>query len=377
MNEQTIRCPKCGNTIEITEAFSKEIEEKLRDEYNQKWKEQKLKLETQAKKEVEEDYSLRLKDLQAENSEKTEKLKEAQERELEFRKRQRAFEDRELNLNLEIERKLSEAKNKIMEETSSKLTEAFRLKEAENEKRINDLRKQLDEAKRKLEQGSQQSQGEILELELENILRSAFPYDKIEPVPKGTKGADVIQHVKNQMGMDCGMMIWESKRTKSWSDSWILKLKDDQREIKANVAAIVSSVLPKDITHIGNIEGIWISDFSSAVGLATALRAGMIEIAQAQNALMGKNEKMELVYTYLTGQEFKRRVDAILETFQNMKEDLDHEKKAIEKSWAKREREINNIMLNTSRMYGEIEGIIGKALPPIATLELPMDDKDA
>jgi hypothetical protein len=380
MNEQTIRCPKCGNTIEITEAFSKEIEEKLRMEFNQKYKEEKTKLETKIKRQAEEDFNTRTKLLEEEIKEKSMKLQEANEKEKVLLKLQRQLEDDKQDIELSVQRRLNEESQKIRQEITAKLLEEFRqqeaqlnLRTAEKDKTITNLVKQIEELKRKAEQGSQQAQGEILELELENLLRSAFRYDDIEPVPKGIKGADVIQYVKNEVGSPCGAIIWEAKRTKAWSDAWIDKLKEHRREVKADVAVIVSTVLPKDMVHIGNINDVWVVDFRLAVSLAHVLRDGMFKIALAQNALIGKNEKMELVYTYLSGQEFRQRVEAIVEAFRNMKQDLDSEKRAMEKIWSKREQQINQVITNTSRMYGEIEGIIGKALPPIATLELPMN----
>jgi hypothetical protein len=211
---------------------------------------------------------------------------------------------------------------------------------------------------------------------LENLLRKNFRYDDIQPVPKGIKDADVIQHVKDEHGNACGKILWESKRTKSWSDTWLQKLKDDQREVYANFAVIVSTVLPKDITHVGNIEGIWIADFSSAIGMAMALRHGMIEVAGAKVAMDGRNEKMEMVYNYLASQTFKQRIEAVVESFNNMQDDVEAEKRAMEKIWAKRQQQIEWIVKNTTRFYGDLQGIIGAALPPIARLELPAGEAD-
>ena len=445
MAQQSITCPKCGAQIELTEAFTHQVEEKLRKEYNQKFSdeiskqeirikkqtedelgielkdlrrqleeksaklknaeeqelelrkrqreveerekklqeevqqkfdEQKSKLTEQIKKQAEETLALELRDLKNQVDEKSNKLKQAQEQELELRKRQRELEEREHAAKLELERKLDDERKNMMAEITKQYDEKQRLKEAEKDKQIADMLRQIEDLKRKAEQGSQQAQGEILEVELENLLRKNFRHDDIQPVPKGIKGADVIQHVKTQLGHSCGTILWESKRTKTWSDAWLQKLKDDQREVKANIAVIVSTVLPKDAAHITNIDGIWIADFSSAIGLAMALRNGMIEVARAHVSMEGRNEKMEMVYNYLAGQTFRQRIEAVVESFNNMQDDLDTEKRAMEKIWAKRERQIERIVISTTRFYGDLQGIIGAALPSIARLELPAGEAD-
>jgi hypothetical protein len=445
MAQQSITCPKCGAQIELTEAFTHQVEEKLRTEYNKKYVEEKSKLELRVKKQAEEELGIELKDLrkqleeksaklknaeeqelelrkrqreleerqkkiqeevrqkfdeqksklaeqikkQAEETlalelrdlknqvdEKSNKLKQAQEQELELRKRQRELEEREQAAKLELERKLDAERKNMLAEITKQYDEKQRLKDAEKDKQIADMLRQIEDLKRKAEQGSQQAQGEVLEVELENLLRKNFRYDDIQPVPKGIKGADVIQHVKTQLGHACGAILWESKRTKSWSDAWLQKLKDDQREVKANIAVIVSTVLPKDVAHITNIDGIWIADFSSAIGLAMALRNGMIEVARAHVSMEGRNEKMEMVYNYLAGQTFRQRIEAVVESFNNMQDDLEAEKRAMEKIWAKRQQQIERIVKNTTRFYGDLQGIIGAALPPIARLELPAGEGD-
>jgi hypothetical protein len=445
MAQQSITCPKCGAQIELTEAFTHQVEDKLRKEFNQKYLEEKSKLEVRVKKQTEDELGIELKDLrkqleeksaklkhaeeqelelrkrqreleerekkiseevrqkfdeqksklaeqvkkQAEEAlaielrdlknqvnEKSNKLKQAQEQELELRKRQRELEEREQAAKVELERQLDEARKNLQAELSKQFDEKHRLKDAEKDKQISDMLRQIEELKRKAEQGSQQTQGEVLEIELENLLRSTFRNDDIQPVPKGIRGADVIQHVKTQLGNSCGTILWESKRTKSWSDTWLQKLKDDQREVKANVAVIVSTALPKEVAHVSNIDGIWIADFPSAIGLAMALRNGLIEVARAHVSMEGRNEKMEMVYNYLAGQTFRQRIEAVVESFNNMQDDLEAEKRAMEKIWAKRQQQIERIVKNTTRFYGDLQGIIGAALPPIARLELPAGTGD-
>jgi hypothetical protein len=335
---------------------------------------EKLNLEERVRKETQESIGIELKDLKYQVEEKDRKLKEALDNELRMRQQQRNLEEREKNVQLEVQRKLDEGNKKIWASAASKFNEDHRLKDAEKDKKIADMLQQIEDLKRKAEQGSQQTQGEVLEIELENLLRATFRSDDIQPVPKGIKGADVIQKVYTKLGNFCGTILWESKQTKSWSDTWLQKLKDDQREVKANLAVIVSIALPKNIKTIGLMEGIWITDFSTVVGLATALREGMIEVARTKASLVGKNEKMEHVYAYLSGQEFRQRIEAVVESFVNMKSDLDAEKRSMEKIWSKREQQITRVIKNTAGLYGDLQGIIGVALQPIAKLELPSGD---
>jgi hypothetical protein len=360
--------------IELTEAFTHQVEEKLRAEFNKRFFAQKAELEQKIRKEAEDRLALELKDLRLQNEEKDRKLREMQEQELLLRKRQRDLEDRERQLQLELERKLTEERTRIWNDAAAKLAEEHRLKDAEKDRQINEMLRQIEELKRRAEQGSQQAQGETLEVELENLLRATFRTDDIQPVPKGVRGADVIQHVRTALGNFCGTILWESKRTKHWSDGWIQKLKDDQREMKANVAVIVSAVLPKEIKHIGNIDGVWVCDFAAAEGLALALRGGLVELARTRASLAGKGEKMELVYNYLASQDFRQRVEAIVESYAALTEDLENEKRAMERIWAKREQQLKRGVKNMAGLYGDLQGIIGSALPPVPKLELPPAD---
>ncbi len=236
------------------------------------------------------------------------------------------------------------------------------------------MKKQIDELKRKSEQESQQTQGEVLELDLENILKKSFTHDNIEPVPKGIKGADVLHKVHSPSGQFCGTIVWETKRTKAWSDKWIAKIKEDQRRVKGEIAVILTTVLPKDVRSFAHINGIWVTDYSSMVELATAIRMGLIEVAKTKQAAVGKKEKMEVVYNYLSGSDFKQKVEAIVEAFKAMKEDLEKEKKAFSKSWAKREKQLELVITNTAGMYGDIHRIIGTSLPEIKLLEIESED---
>jgi hypothetical protein len=238
------------------------------------------------------------------------------------------------------------------------------------------MRKTIDELKRKSEQGSMQAQGEVLELDLEAGLKARFPMDTVEPVPKGLRGADILQNVINAEGQRCGIIIWETKRTKSWSDSWISKLKDDQREINADIPVIVSEVLPKGISAFSQIEGVWVTNRALALNVAEVLRGLLIHVSQATVASVNKGEKIELLYKYLSSPAFRQRVEAIVEAFTTMKEDLDKEKRAMTKIWAKREKQIEKVVINTAGMYGDMQGIIGAALPEIKMLDMESEETE-
>lgn len=356
----------------------REIEERessLKLEVQRTLDKERAKIRDEATAKVLSERQLELTDLKTQLEERTKSLNEAQQQELVLRKRQRELEERERAMGLELERKLDEERGKIREDALAKAAEEHHLRDREKDKQLEDMRKQIEELKRKAEQGSQQAQGEVQELELEDVLRANFRFDDIAPVAKGVRGADVLQRISSSTGKSCGSILWESKRTKAWSDGWIQKLKDDQREAKADLGIIVSTNLPKGMGHIGCIDGVWVTAFPSAVGLGMALRAGIVQLAQAQNALAGKGEKMELLYRYLSGPEFRHRVEAIVETFVGMKGDLDSEKRAMERAWAKRDKQIERVVHNTSGMYGDLQGLIGTSLPPIPALELSSEQK--
>jgi hypothetical protein len=272
----------------------------------------------------------------------------------------------ELQKNTEI----NSIKDDIWKKAYSHAAEETRLKDAQKDKQLEDLKRQIEDLKKKSDLGSQQLQGEAFEIDVEMKLRNYFRYDDIEPVPTGTRGADILQIIHNRQGQKCGSILWEIKETKNWNNSWIPKLKDDQRTSNANIAIILSSVLPKEISHIGIVEGIWICNYNSFIGLAAALRHGIIEISRVQNSMIGIDGKVKELYDYFSGSEFRLKMEAIIETFTTMKEELDSEKRAITSIWAKREKQINRIMTSTSSLYGDMKEIIGKTLLPIEQLEL-------
>jgi hypothetical protein len=250
--------------------------------------------------------------------------------------------------------------------------EELKLKVAEKEETIAGMQRQIEALKRKAEQSSQQLQGEVQELELASLLEAKFPRDIVEPVPKGEFGGDIVQRVLNSSGQACGTLLWESKRTKNWSDGWLAKLRQDQRAAKADFALLVSRMLPKGVDLFDRIEGIWVLDPKCAIPIAIALRQSIIEVAAARQAGEGQHTKMGMVYQYLTGPRFRTRIEAIVEKFTDMQDDLDKERKAMTRLWAKREEQIHGVLEATAGMYGDLQGIAGKGLHEIEGLELVM-----
>lgn len=291
--------------------------------------------------------------------------------ELELRQQKRVLEQKEKTITLEIERKVDERMQGIYKEAQQEASSEYIIKLKEKDLQLESMKKTIEELKKKSEQGSQQQQGEAQEIVLEDFLRINFPYDDIKPIGKGQKGADVLQIVKNSFGQECGSIYWESKRTKDWKDSWITKLKEDQREMKAVVGVIISQVLPDDINLFGLKDDVWVGAFKVTIGIATSLREQLLQIALVKNSEVGKNQKMESLYSYLTSHEFAHRIRAIIEAFEAMKSQIGAEKKAFEKQWASREKMLEQVIKNTSGLHGDLQGIIGAALPTIEALELP------
>ncbi len=417
MPQDSIKCPKCGTIIPLTEALSHDIEERARQQYQleldksqkvfqsrleekekellkkleserkvlaakteeleERLKNQRKELETKLREEAKEAVGTEMADLKIQVDASKKKLKEAQEHELSLRKIARELEEKEKSLELETARRIDEARKKIEENSYNRFEEQHKLKDAEKDKRLTDALRQVEELKRKMEQGSQQAQGEVLEVELEELFKREFPFDEIEPISKGVKGGDILQTVKTQTGRTCGKILWETKRTKNWSESWIQKLKDDQRDAKADLAVLVSETLPAGFHHFRQLNGVWVTDIPSTFSLALALRVVLIQVATAKEIESSKDDKKDLIYRYVTGPEFRNRVTAIIEGFRSMKEDLDSEKRAIQRIWEKREKQIERIISNTAGMYGDLEGLSGNALPQIKILELPGESNDS
>jgi hypothetical protein len=240
----------------------------------------------------------------------------------------------------------------------------------EKDKLIQDLKSSLDDMKRKADQGSTEIQGKVLELDFEEQLRRIFHLDDIQPVPRGIRGADLVQMVRNPAGSDCGSIIWETKNTKAWSPGWITKLKDDMAETRASLAILVTVALPEGIARFGQFDGVWVTDPLSALPLAAALRQQLLQLERERQASTGKTVKMEMLYSYLAGNEFKGRVEGIVEAFTSLQDQLQRERRAMEKNWKEREKQIERVIKNTVGLYGDMQGIIGGQIPTIDALEL-------
>ena len=424
MSEPTIICPSCKTEIKLTESLAapllestrREFEKRLalkdadvakreaglreREEAIAKEKEQldeqvagKVRQERQritaeeakkAKLALQGDLEQKAREVADLNEilkQRDAKLAEAQRAQAELLRKQRELDDAKRELDLTVEKRVQEGLAVTREQAKKEAEESLKLKVLEKEQTIASMQKQIEELKRKAEQGSQQLQGEVQELELEALLRAKFPRDTIEPVPKGEHGGDALQRVIGPSEQHCGTIIWESKRTKNWSDGWLAKLREDQRAAKAEIAVIVSQSLPKDIETFGLVDNVWVTHTRTILPLAMTLRQTLIEVSTARQASEGQQTKTEMIYQYLTGPRFRQRVEAIVEAFSTMQEDLDKEKKAIIKQWAKREEQIDRVMQATAGMYGDLQGIAGKTIQEIEGLELralnaPSLDKD-
>lgn len=300
------------------------------------------------------------------------KLAEAQNAQAELVRKQRELDDAKRELNLTVETRVNQSLATVRQKAKHEAEEELKLKVAEKEETITGMQRQIEVLKRKAEQGSQQLQGAVQELELESLLNEKFPSDLVQPVPKGEFGGDIMQRVLNRAGQTCGTLLWESKRTKNWSDGWLAKLRQDQRVAKADFALLVSRALPKCVDLFDHIDGIWVLDPKCVVPLAIALRQSLIEVSAVRQAGDGRYTKTGMVYEYLTGPRFRNRIEAIVEKFTDMQEDLDRERKTMTRLWAKREGQIHGVLDATAGMYGDLQGIAGKSLNEIEGLEVGM-----
>lgn len=417
MTEPTITCPNCETEIKLTESLAAPLIESTRRQFEQRLAqkdseiirreqamrdkekqltEDKRKLEDLVTSQVTEQLKVERARLIVEESRKAklasaaelegkarelielqevlkvrdEKLAQAQQAQAELIKKQRELDDARRELELTVAKRVQDGLTEVRTLAKKEAEEEQKFKVMEKEQTIVAMQKQIEDLKRRAEQGSQQLQGEVQELELENLLRIKFPYDAIEPVPKGEYGGDVLHRVVGVSGQPCGVILWEFKRTKNWSDAWLVKLRDDQRTAKAEIAIIVSHSLPKGVETFELIEGVWVAHPRAALPVAMILRQSLLEVTLARQSSKGQQTKTEMVYQYLTGPRFRQRVEAIVEAFSTMQGDLDRERKVIMKQWAKREEQIERVMTATVGMYGDLQGIAGKSLQEIEGLEL-------
>ena len=381
MADQSISCPSCGRKIPLTRALRAEIttslkqefedrERQLRESYDRRRDEDLQRAWKEAATIAEKQVGDELVTLRERVSEQQAHLDDARRVELTLRKKERELERSQRDLEVTVARQLEEERLRIIGETEQRLAEAHRLKDAEKERQLGEMRRHIEDLKRKADQGSQQRQGEAGEGELEAILRSSFSSDEISNISQGIRGADVHQVVVDARGRRCGSILWECKNARNWSDGWMAKLKQDQRALHADVAVLVSLTLPKGCSRFTLSDGVIITDFACAGALAAVLRANLLQLAQARSAASSKEEKLELLYRYLSGVEFRQRVEAVVEAFAEMRQELEQERRAAERQWARRSRQIEAVTFNISGMYGDLQGLM-PALPSITLLELP------
>ncbi len=372
MNEPTIVCPSCKSEIKLTESLAAPlIEARVKSERERIGAEEAEK----ARRVVETDLDQKARevaDLQKVLKERETKLAEAQKAQAELIRKQRELDDAKREMDLTIETRVQESLGKVRVQATKDAEEGLKLKVVEKEQTIASMQRQIEELKRRAEQGSQQLQGEVQELDLEQTLQARFPLDSVEPVPKGEFGGDALHRVASPTGQRAGTILWESKRTKNWSDGWLPKLRGDQRAAKAEVAVMVSQALPKGVDSFDLVDDVWVTHPRCAVPVAIALRQSLLELAAARQAGEGQQTKMELVYQYLTGPRFRHRVQAIVEKFTDMQQDLDKERKTMTRLWAKREEQIRGVIESTAGMYGDLQGIAGRTLQEIEGLDLPL-----
>ena len=365
--KNTIKCPYCHKEFEPTDALKHQIEEQVSASLEAK---HKADLE-EVKRKAEEEISVRFgKDLDSEKQRNKKLIDQIDELLGEVRKLREKDEDREI----EMKKKIMEEEGKIKNEARQKAEDEHKLKDLEKDKKLQDVLKANEELRKKIEQGSQQTQGETLELELEAKLKSEFHTDKILEVKKGQRGADVSQEVVDKLGRSCGMILWESKNAE-WTNGWISKLKEDQRQAKADLAVLVSVKLPEGVDSFAYKEGVWIVSWKHFIPLSWSLRFNLVSLYHERQSSEGKDEKMKVLYQYLTGTEFKNRVEGIVDAFTNLQDELEKEKRYFNVKWARQEKEIRKVVDHTHGMYGDLQAVIGKSLPEIKSLELESGKK--
>jgi hypothetical protein len=412
MSEPTVVCPQCKTEIKLTESLAAPLLESIRRDYEQRLtqkdadvakrektlhereaslQKQKESIDEQVAQKIQQEQVRiaaeeakkaklalgneldrkvkELNDLQEVLKQRDAKLADAQKAQADLIRKQRELDDAKRELELTVEKRVQTDLAAAREKAKKEAEDEMKLKVMEAEQTIASMQKQIEDLKRRAEQGSQQLQGEVQELEIEGLLSARFPRDTIQPVPKGEFGGDILHRVMGPLGQQCGTILWESKRTKNWSDGWLPKLREDQRAAKAEIAVIVSQILPKDVETFGLVDQVWVAHPKVALPVAVALRQTLIEIAGARQASEGQQTKKEMVYQYLTGPRFRHRIQAIVEAFSSMREDLDRERKAITKQWSKREEQIDRVMQATVGMYGDLQGIAGKTLQEIEGIE--------
>ncbi|MEM9480632.1 MAG: DUF2130 domain-containing protein [Verrucomicrobiota bacterium] len=407
---QVITCPSCNAPIDVNEIVYHQLREQLQEEYADKLSAErekvsketqkllaekqelekargdlnekvasdvkkqlaaeKQRIEKQLRQDIDAESGERIKAMREELEAKSSKLKELGKTQSELERIKREKDELKETIEAAAEKKLTDTLAVEREKIRKTAEEKNELKLAERDQLIADLKKQAEEAQRKAEQGSMQIQGEVQELAIESWLREAFPLDEINEIKKGAAGADCLQLIHTPTDRDCGSIYYESKRTKAFSPAWIEKFKADMRAKGANLGVLVTEAMPKGLERMGLVDGVWVCSFEEFKGLCAVLRESVIQINSATAAQENKGDKMHLLYDFLTGNEFKLQVEAIVEGFTQMKTDLDSEKRAFAAQWKKREKQIEKVLLNTIEMHSSIKGIAGSAIPSVPQLEM-------
>jgi len=411
--DESIVCPKCDHHFPLDQGITRQTIERYESEFELAFAEQKKELEAAMAKEAERKATKRFADQisnlqeQLSDTQKAEKdarvliakaqieakakaqqefadekklladelaakdlkIKEFRDQELDLRKQKKVIEEQQANLQLELQRKIDEERGRITDQITRRESERHALVEAEYRKKIEDAQSANEDLRRKLEQGSQQLQGEVLELELEHTLNGAFIHDLIEEVKKGQRGADVLQTVRTPTGQSCGKIIWEAKRAENWSDKWLQKLKDDQQVAGADIAVLVTTVFPKGVSEVfARIGDVWVVSPQVMRPVAETLRVTLIEMHNLRLVNTGRNEKMEQLYNYLASTQFAQKVRTMLEGFESMRSDLESEKRAMQKIWIKRQAQIERVTGSMVNVVGELQAIAHEQLPQLDSM---------
>ena len=412
-NEEIV-CPKCAHHFSLSESISRQTIERYESEFDEVISAQKKELEAVIEKEAErkvakqfaeqiaslseklqdsklaeqdaknliakaqvdakakaiQEFESEKKPLTEELFEKNNTINEFRAQEIELRKQKRAIEEQQANMEIELQRKLEDERTKIIDQISASETARFSMIEAEYKKKIEDAQKANEDLRRKLDQGSQQLQGEVLELELEHVLTTSFLHDQIDEVKKGQRGADVLHTVRTAQGIECGKIIWEAKRAENWTEKWLHKLKDDQQEAKADIAVLVTTVMPKGVQEvIVRVGDVWVVSPHVIKPVAEMLRVVLLEANKLKIVNTGRNEKMELLYNYLSSTQFSQKIRTMLEAFESMQTDLEAEKRAMQRIWSKRQTQIERVTTSMTTVVGELQGIAQEALPQLEGIE--------
>jgi hypothetical protein len=378
MNDQNITCPKCGKDFPLSSTLVNQLNDTIRHDLEKHFELEKKEFIEKEKKEMwikaqekaNEKMMLDMEDMKRKQEEQDKERKEMLQKELELRQKNRELEEINRKTHIEAERKIDEERKKIYEESRKESEESAKLKLAEKDKQLEQLNKTIQDLKRQSEQGSMQVQGDALETDLKQLLRMTFPLDDVADVPTGIKGADLIHTIKTNYGNTAGIILWECKNTKGFSQEWIKKLKDDQIPAKADLCILVTKTMPDNSSDFIDKDGVWIVENKHVLSLIHILRMHLMKISSVQQSMAGSDAKMQQLYTYIYSSEFTNKYKTIVRAFDSLKTELDQEKRAMQKIWSRREKEIERLIVNSSSIYGDLEGATGKKLPTIDELEL-------